>query len=387
MTRRLTGVAGYYHAALLAALPWVVWWRPSWTPVLVVLAVGVWTTADRGRDLVDPAAAGVIAVSAVASLLFTAGPAAAGGWLGAAAIVTTTAVLVGGRRRPDPADVVGAGFWAVAFLVLPELLETAGGGWAAPAVLLVAARRIGRNLAPHGEVDRERRFPAPPRREVRGTLSLRGVVVAGSDGLPRTVPLDVEVRAGESVAIRCDAAVDAEALAATLDGSRAPAAGEVAVDGIPLERPSGVVARIGRGEPFVTGTLEANLGALCEQPPSRQELAAVREAVGLSEVEAALDGRSLDAEGEPLTELHRLLVQVARVMPSHYRVVVVVDPQPWVNAVRAELWRSALVRAAVGRTSIWITADPELAARASWVMELRSGGLRTRSQPERDEET
>ena len=56
--------------------------------------------------------------------------------------------------------------------------------------------------------------------------------------------------------------------------------------------------------------------------------------------------------------------------------VVVVDPMPWVNAVRGELWRSAVVRASVGRTAIWLTPDRDLAARASHVVEYRQGALR-----------
>jgi hypothetical protein len=49
---------------------------------------------------------------------------------------------------------------------------------------------------------------------------------------------------------------------------------------------------------------------------------------------------------------------------------------PWVNPVRGELWRAAVVRASVGRTSIWITPDRELAERATQRMVLRNGALR-----------
>jgi len=77
-----------------------------------------------------------------------------------------------------------------------------------------------------------------------------------------------------------------------------------------------------------------------------------------------------------LSSFHRLLVLTARVVTSSYRVVVVVDPMPWVNAVRREIWRKAVVRASVGRTAVWITADRELASRAVHVMELRHGALR-----------
>ena len=91
----------------------------------------------------------------------------------------------------------------------------------------------------------------------------------------------------------------------------------------------------------------------------------------------ALGDRAIERDGSPLTPFHRLLVLVARVIPSSYRVVVVVDPMPWVNAVRGEVWRTAVVRASVGRTSIWLTPDRELAERADLGLEYRHGALRT----------
>ena len=94
-----------------------------------------------------------------------------------------------------------------------------------------------------------------------------------------------------------------------------------------------------------------------------------------------VDARLDDLAGEPLCDLHRMLVLAARVVPSSYHLLLVVDPVPWVNPVRGEIWRRALVRASVGRTAIWITSDRQLAARASQVMELRQGALR----PPRDE--
>ena len=82
---------------------------------------------------------------------------------------------------------------------------------------------------------------------------------------------------------------------------------------------------------------------------------------------------------------HRLLVLAARVIPSSYHVVVVVDPMPWVNAVRGELWRSAVVRASVGRTAVWLTPDRDLASRASHVVEYRQGALRRAQGPANSE--
>jgi hypothetical protein len=375
-------VSGWYQAVVLAAAPWVAVWRPHWLPALLGLAVLGWRPAARAARAVDPWPAAAMAVSAAVVLTVTAGWSPLLAWVAAAAVVAGVASVASGARRPDAADVTAIVVWAGAIALSSDALEVSAGDWCAPAVLLYAAVRLGRWRPWRTPVERID-LVGPPTRDVRGTLSLRGVVVAGHDGLPRTVPLDLEMRAGETFAVRCDSEVEAEAFADAVCGRRPPLEGEVTVDGVPVGGDERVVVRIGRGEPYRPGDLETNVSALCGGPLEPRASASVREACGLSEVERALAGAELAVDGAPLDGFHRLLVQVARVVPSHYRVVVVVDPRPWVNAVRAEVWRTALVRAAVGRTTLWITTDEELAARAVRVLELRGGGLRPVAAPAR----
>jgi ABC-type transport system involved in cytochrome bd biosynthesis fused ATPase/permease subunit len=249
------------------------------------------------------------------------------------------------------------------------------GGWLGPAVLLIAARGLGSGLRAASGSGADPL--GPPSREVRGTLSLRGVV-ASSTGLPATVPIDLDLRAGESLAVLCDDPVAAQALADTIVGRTRPHAGEISIDGGPPDRHEVLVAMVAPGEPFAVGSLERNLGALRDEPPDRTTVGAARDACGLAEVIDRLGGRPLSRDGSPLETYHRLLVLAARVLVSHYRLVVVVDPEPWVDARRGDQWRAALVRASVGRTAIWITADPELADRADHVHELVDGSLRAR---------
>lgn len=385
MTRQLMArAAGSYHAAILVALPWVAAFRPAWVPAAIVAAALGWRPAARAVRLVDPWAAVAMVVSSLSALAASAGWRPTLGWTACAAVAAGVAFVAPGSRRPDAADVSAMVVWAGVFVAYPGALEISGGGWCAPAVLLYGAVRLGR-WKPLASPSTDSRPLGPPTREARGTLSLRGVVVAGDDGLPRTVPLDLEMRAGETFAIRCDSEVEAEAFADTVSGRRAPLQGEVTVDGVPVAAEERIVVRVGRGEPFLAGDLETNLAALCDGPLDRRASASIREACGLNEVEQALGGAELAMTGEPLTVLHRLLVQAGRLVPSHYRVVVVLDPRPWVNAVRAELWRTALVRAAVGRTTLWITTDVELVSRASRVFELRGGGLRPVEAPARPE--
>ena len=381
--RLIAAAAGWYHAVVLAAAPWLAIWRPHWLPAVIVLAAFGWRPAARAARNLDPWPAAVMMVSSAAALGVSSGWRPSLLWVLAAMIVAGVGLIVPGVGRPDPADVTAMVVWAGAFVVFPRAVGVAAGGWCAPAVLLYGAVRVARWRPLRPPVGGTRVL-GPPTREVRGTLSLRGLVVAGEDGLPRTVPLDLDVRAGETFAIRCDSEVEAEAFADTICLRRAPIEGEVIVDGAPIEAEERVVARVGRGEAFVAGDLEANLAALCPEPIDRRASASIREACGLGEVEQALGGAELAADGAPLSGFHRLLVLAGRVVPSHYRVVVVLDPRPWVNAVRAELWRTALVRAAVGRTTLWITTDVELAARATRVLELRGGGLRPVEAPVQD---
>jgi hypothetical protein len=332
-------------------------------------------SVDRTREA-EPWSAVVIVASMLVFLGMHGGWEVMTGWLLLASLAALIARLLPrrGGRRPDAADYLAIGGWGVVFALAPRLVETAGGGWVAPAVLLFSSQRLAR--APAGDVlglD----APGPPGRAVRGTLSLDGVVLRGPDGLPRSVPLELELRAGDSLAILCDAPDEAGVLAGVLSGRQRPHLGELTLDGSPVTIGSQLVAVVAPGESFIEGSFVENLAVLCEAPLERAEIAALREVCSLNEVTELLGDRPLAEDGSPLTPYHRLLVLAARVIPSSYRVVVVVDPMPWVNSVRGELWRSAVVRTSVGRTAIWLTPDRDLASRASHVLEFRQGALRT----------
>ena len=372
-------VAGWYHAVLLTVLPWVAWQRPWWAPVVAAGAIVVHLPVSRDRAS-EPWAGVVVALSALLFIGIRGGWEIGLGWFLLAVLVAAVA-RVRPRRdgsRPDAADYLAVGCWGVVFALSPRLVAFDHGGWLAPAVLLYAAQRLARSgVSVVGAV-----APGAPDREVRGTLGLNSVVVAGPDNLPRSIPLELELRAGDSLAILCDAPDEAALLAEVLAGRRSPASGVLTVDGSPLRAGDRLVAMVAPGEPFVPGGLNVNLAALSDRPLDRAAVAAVREACSLTEVAEELGDRPIAVDGEPLTAYHRILVLVARVIPSPYRLLVVVDPMPWVNAVRGELWRTAVVRASVGRTSIWITPDRDLANRAALVMEYRQGALRRVERPD-----
>jgi len=367
--------AGWYHAFLLAALPWVAAWRPHLAPLLVGLAVLAWPVVVKSRRS-EPWASAVVVLSAMVYVISSAGWVVALGWLVLAFVVGVIGWLVPRPAwgRPDAADFAIVLGWATALAARPQLVDLEHGGWLAPLLMMVAARRLSGSVVPaRSPVCRE---PGPPTRDVRGTLSLRGVVAADPEGLVRTVPIDLEMRAGDSLAVLCDTGSDRRVLAEVLSGRRSPADGEVIVDGVPMGPADRLVAVVAPGERFVPGGVALNVGALSIDELDGGVLKAVSEACGLSEVADTLGDGSITVDGGPLDVYHRLLLLAARVIPSGYRMLVVVDPMPWVNAVRGEIWRSAVVRASVGRTSIWITGDRDLASRATQVMEFRQGALR-----------
>jgi len=315
-------------------------------------------------------------MSSLAFIIVSGGWAIAGAWLGLAVAVWLIAVFLPRPHgaRPDSADVLALVGWGIAFAFGQGLMDVDRGGWLAPGVLLLAVRGLAAVMPAVANVGCH--APTPPTREVRGTISLRGVVAPSPDGSPRTVPIDLELRAGESLAVLCDSAVDREILADVLSGRVAPIHGEMAIDGVPIEPDDRLVAVVAPGERFVAGSIEHNVGALSEDVPGRATLMAVSEACGLDEVAGAAGEAVLAPDGAPLEPVHRLLLLAARVIPSDYRIVVVVDPMPWVNAVAGQRWRSAVVRASVGRTAVWITPDRELATRADRVVQFRENALR-----------
>ena len=371
-------IAGWYHAVALSALPWCAWWDSRWAP-LMVAGVALVHHFVRRREAAEPwSSLFTVVVTSVFIITVSGWRGPIWLWLALGAVVLGTARSLprDGGGRPDAADLVALVGWAAVFAAQPSYLETAAGGWIAPAVLMVASKQLGLRL--FLPVRLEGSKIGPPTREVRGTLSLRGVV-ATSVGLPSTVPMDLDLRAGESLAVLCDDREVAQALADTLAGRTTSHAGEVLIDGGPLGPADRLVAVVSPGESFLEGGLDHNLGALRDEPPDRDAIGGARDACGLAEVAATLAGRPLAIDGSPLTAYDRQLVLAARALVSHYRLLVVVDPSPWVDVRRRDLWRATLVRASVGRTAVWITDDRELADRADRVHELVDGALRSNS--------
>jgi len=319
-----------------------------------------------------------VALSALLALGFAGGWMRAGGWLVPALAVGVGVLIfpnVNGWTRPDGIDIAAGAALAGAFVMQPELLQPDRGGWLAPIILVLGMRRLATFLLRTWGRKNSAGALRAPSRDVRGTLSFTGAVT-GLDGLSRTIPLDLEIRAGASLAILCDDGGEGRDLAEALAGRRPPIDGQFCIDGVPPAEDEALVAVVGLAEPFLVSDLAENVAALSDASLDSDQKAAVREACALAEVEEALEGAPICEDGRPLDPHHRLMVQLARVVVSHYRLLIVVDPMVSVNPVRGELWRAAVVRTSVGRTAVWVTPDRELAQRAERVLVLRHGTLR-----------
>lgn len=369
---------GWYHAVCAAALPWLWWLRPAWTGVALAMLLLVHRRALQHRAG-EPWRAGVVVVSAAVALAVTGGWVVLIAWLVPAVLIGLSAwAEFGGATaggRPDSIDCVTAAVAAAVFAVRPDLLQTDHGGWVAPVVLLLAARRFGVGVvgvrAPDSDID----VSGPPSRETRGTLSLSGTV-AGDHALPSTVGLEVTVKAGHSLAVLFDGRSNGRHLFESLAGRRPLAEGQLSIDGQPLETGDRLIAAVSVWEPLVRGGIEENLAALLDAPLSVDQLVGLRESFALDDVGVALGGGTIGRNGEPLDAHDRMMLQLARVAVSSFRVLIVMDPMLWFDPVRAEIRRSAIVRASVGRTAVWLTPDRDLARRADRTVLFSHGTLR-----------
>ena len=169
MERFWTAAGGWYHAVLLAALPWCAALRPEWAPAIVGLLAAIVLVAGRPRGE-GPWPSTVVASSALVFIVAIGDWKQAAGWLLLAAAVGGLTWISSTRPWLDSraAPLVGFATWAAAFVVKPDLLIR--GGWLASALLLLAVR-----WAVVATVGGRTAVAAlqPPSREVRGTLSLR----------------------------------------------------------------------------------------------------------------------------------------------------------------------------------------------------------------------
>ncbi|WP_432511034.1 thiol reductant ABC exporter subunit CydD [Kineococcus sp. SYSU DK001] len=226
--------------------------------------------------------------------------------------------------------------------------------------------------------------PLPAPRDL--VLSLRGVV-AGWDG-PSLRGVDLDLAAGDVVAVRGPSGSGKSTLAAVLQRFLDPAAGSVLLDGVDVRELAGddvrsVVGRVGDDEHVFATSLRENL--LLAAPGSPDEaLVEVLHRVRLQDWLAALphglDSRLGDG-GAPLSGGERRRLAMARALLADVRVLVLDEPSEGLDAATGARLVADLLDARADRAVLLLAHREEGVDRAGRVYDVRDGRLVAGSAP------
>ena len=215
------------------------------------------------------------------------------------------------------------------------------------------------------------RAPATP---AAGAIALHGVRHGSLTGL------DLEVSAGEYLAVAVSDGADGGALVELLVRDSDPAAGSVTLDGrayleLDPELLRAVVRVSAHEAELFDGSLGDNVRAAAHDAPPERVNGALA-AADVADVAAALPGgldESLGERGRSLSGGQRQRVALARALAADAPVLVLHDPTTAVDAVTEAKIAARLRRLRAGRTTIVVTGSPALLAAADRVV-LVAGG-------------
>nr|WP_281373348.1 thiol reductant ABC exporter subunit CydD [Kineococcus aurantiacus] len=227
-------------------------------------------------------------------------------------------------------------------------------------------------------------LPAP----TRTVLRLRDVT-AGWDG-PTLRHLDLDLAAGDVVAVRGPSGAGKSTLAALLQRFLDPAAGQVLLDGVPVTSLAGddvrsVVGRVGDDEHVFATSLRENL-LLAAPGTADDALVAVLHRVRLGEWFAALphglDSRLGDG-GAPLSGGERRRLAMARALLADVRVLVLDEPSEGLDEVTGARLVGDLLDARGDQAVLLLAHRVEGVDRAGRVYDLLDGRLVPAPLPQR----
>ncbi len=210
-----------------------------------------------------------------------------------------------------------------------------------------------------------------PSQPPAGAIAMRGLHHRGLEDL------NLEIDAGEHVAIVAIDPADAAALVELLARAADPEAGSVELDGTPYaaldpELLRAVVRVSAHDAELFDGSLSDNVSAAAA--PDRVDAALA--AADVADVAAALPGgldASLGERGRSLSGGQRQRIALARALASDAAVLVLHDPTTAVDAVTEARIATRLRELRAGRTTIIVTSSPPLLAAADRVV-LVAGG-------------
>jgi len=181
---------------------------------------------------------------------------------------------------------------------------------------------------------------------------------AGWPGMPSVVDgLDLEVRAGEKVALVGPSGIGKTTVAATVLGLIPPRAGSVEVDGR--------IGYLAQDAHIFTTTIEENV-RIGNRDASTAEVVEAMARAGLD-----LDPRRIVGEGgEALSGGEARRVALSRLLVGHYQVLLLDEPTEHLDAATARALIDDIWTTSSGSPVLVITHDPDLVARCDRVVSL-----------------
>jgi ATP-binding cassette subfamily B protein len=219
----------------------------------------------------------------------------------------------------------------------------------------------------------------PKRRTVRPlTVRLRDVSVIAPDGTPRLADMNVDIAAGEFVAITGPAGSGRSTLAAVIAGLTVPTSGEALVGGRPAHVVDANGARpavLGHARPAMLGGDIAGLICVGGRPSESTAHGAAQQAHLLDVVTALPDGFATAIRDLPLSggELQRLAI--AQAVARESGLLVLDDVTAALDPATEREVISALLGLRGRRTLVVVTNRDAVIARADKVIRLQAGRL------------
>lgn len=296
-------------------------------------------------------------------------------------LATGAVLALGGRRVVDGAIspgelVVFLTYLKTTFKPLRDLAKYTGRIARAAA----SGERVADALdAAAPERDAADAYPLPPARgRGVGRVEVRHLTVAYHDLPPVLYDADLTLRAGEVVAVTGPSGSGKSTLIQVLLRFLTPSSGEVRLDGHPLDAVTvaslrEAVAVVLQDSVLFAGTLADNV-RLGRLEASDDEVEAALRAADLGDlVDGDPDGihRVIAERGTTLSGGQRQRVAVARALLRDPRLVLLDEPTTGLDAASSREVTDALVRLFSGRTTLLVTHDPALLARADRVVEIR----------------
>ncbi|BCJ31258.1 thiol reductant ABC exporter subunit CydC [Actinocatenispora sera] len=206
-------------------------------------------------------------------------------------------------------------------------------------------------------------------------LTIRDLWVRHADDrAPALAGVSVDVRPGSRLVVTGPSGSGKSTLLAALRRFVAPAAGEIRLDGAPIDAYAGADVRrliggVGEEAYLFDTTLAANL-RLGDPAATDDQLRAVLHRVGLGErFTGGLDAE-LGQDGSALSGGERQRVLLARALLADPQILLLDEPTEGLPATDADRLLRDLLAATAGRTTILVSHDPAALAHADQVLDL-----------------